>query len=146
MGELRNRYLNRDGGYTRVMLTEPKNTYDQAESAVLEFVDGPKDSRFMMTAKTVARDRLLGRQPTPITSHNVAKVTRYRGQQDFQDMVRRFMLLATSSDPDAETPSLASEAARAAEQETAAAQRITSQLKPETRLDDKADATNQPTR
>ncbi|KAK2612351.1 54S ribosomal protein L8, mitochondrial [Conoideocrella luteorostrata] len=94
-GELRNRYLTREGGYTRVTRTEPKNTYDQAESSILEFVDGPKDSRFMMTAKTLARDRLLGREPTALTLQNATKVTRFRGQKDLDDMVQRFMALET---------------------------------------------------
>ncbi|ODA80298.1 hypothetical protein RJ55_03256 [Drechmeria coniospora] len=97
-GELRNRYLAREGGYTRVVRTEPKNTYDQGESAILEFVDGPKDSRFMMTAKTLARDRLLGRQPTPVTNQNVKKVTQFRGQEDLEAMVQRFMAMQTSLD------------------------------------------------
>ena len=95
-GELRNRYLAREGGYTRVTRTEPKNAYDQGESAVLEFVDGPKDSRFMMTAKAIARDRVLGREPTPLTMKNARKVTQFRGEQDLEDMVRRFVALQTT--------------------------------------------------
>ncbi|KAG9254584.1 mitochondrial ribosomal protein YmL8 [Emericellopsis atlantica] len=91
-GELRNRYLTREGGYTRVVRTEPiKKKDDQAEAAILEFVDGPKDSRFMMTAKTVARDRLLRRAPTSVTAINVKKVTQFRGTQPFEDMVQRFL-------------------------------------------------------
>lgn len=78
------------------MRTEPKNTYDQGESSILEFVDGPKDSRFMMTAKTIARDRLLGREPTPVTLQNIKKVTQFRGEKDLDDMVQRFMTLQTS--------------------------------------------------
>jgi large subunit ribosomal protein L17 len=94
-GELRQRYLNREGGYTRVVRTEPKNTYDQGESAILEFVDGPRDSRFMITAKAVARDRLEGRDTTPVTAKNIQKVTQFRGKEDFEAMVRRFMVLNT---------------------------------------------------
>lgn len=75
--------------------TEPKNTYDQGESAILELVDGPKDSRFMMTAKTVARDRMLGRQATPLTRQNIKKVTQFRGEEDLENMVQRFMALET---------------------------------------------------
>lgn len=97
MGELRTRYLTREGGYTRVVRTEPKNTYDQGESAILEFVDGPKDSRFMMTAKTVARDRALGRVPTAVTNLNVKKVTAFRGKDEFETMVQRFMGLETTT-------------------------------------------------
>ncbi|KAF5230382.1 hypothetical protein FANTH_13871, partial [Fusarium anthophilum] len=86
LGELRNRYLTREGGYTRVVRTESKNTYDQGESAILEFVDGPKDSRFMMTAKTVARDRMLGQEHTPVTRTNIKKVTQFRGEVPFEEM------------------------------------------------------------
>ncbi|KAG5960684.1 hypothetical protein E4U13_001190 [Claviceps humidiphila] len=99
-GELRERYLARDGGYTRVTRTEPKNTYDQSESSILEFVDGPRDSRFMMTAKTLARDRLTGRQPTPLTMHNAKKVTAFRGQADLDAMVKRFEELLQKKTPD----------------------------------------------
>ncbi|KAH8699734.1 ribosomal protein L17 [Ilyonectria robusta] len=92
-GELRQRYLPREGGYTRVVRTESKNTYDQGESAILEFVDGPKDSRFMMTAKTVARDRMLGNDHTPVTRLNIKKVTQFRGKDDFEAMVQKFIAL-----------------------------------------------------
>ena len=77
------------------MRTEPKNTYDQGESAILELVDGPKDSRFMMTAKAVARDRLLGKESTPVTQQNVKKVTQFRGEEDLEAMIQRFMELKT---------------------------------------------------
>lgn len=89
--------MSRDGGYTRVVRTEPKNTYDQGESAVLELVDGPKDSRFMMTAKALARDRTLGQKSTPLTLQNAQKVTRFRqrGDEALEAMVQRFMALQT---------------------------------------------------
>ncbi|KAG6039688.1 hypothetical protein E4U41_002259 [Claviceps citrina] len=99
LGELRQRYLTREGGYTRVTRTEPKNTYDQAESSILEFVDGPKDSRFMMTAKTIARDRLLSRPSTALTLQNAKKVTQFRGQKDLDDMVERFVALQAGETP-----------------------------------------------
>ncbi|WZH43564.1 ribosomal protein L17 [Fusarium acuminatum] len=98
LGELRTRYLTREGGYTRVVRTESKNTYDQGESAILEFVDGPKDSRFMMTAKTVARDRMLGKDHTPVTRTNIKKVTQFRGEDPFEEMVKKFMILKTNED------------------------------------------------
>ncbi|KAI1258654.1 ribosomal protein L17 [Xylariaceae sp. FL1019] len=91
-GELRSRYLERPGGYTRVLRTEPKDTYDQGESAILEFVDGPKDMRFAMTAAAVARDRRLGKPShNELTQLNMAKVTRYRpdGKNAFETMVDR---------------------------------------------------------
>jgi hypothetical protein len=53
----------------------------------------------MMTAKTVARDRLLGRQATPVTQINVKKVTQFRGESAFEDMVRRFMTMSTEESP-----------------------------------------------
>ncbi|KAI0412248.1 ribosomal protein L17 [Xylaria grammica] len=88
-GELRTRYQNRPGGYTRVLRTEPKSTYDQGASAILEFVDGPKDLRFAMTAAAVARDRALGRESNELTLKNRFKVLRYRdnGEKTFNDMV-----------------------------------------------------------
>jgi len=97
--ELRERYQNREGGYTRVTRTDNINSYDQAEYAVLEFVDGPRDSRFMMTAMAVARDRVQGRESNELTKQNVNKVTRFRGgaqepgsgMQEFEDMVARLM-------------------------------------------------------
>ena len=84
--------MNRDGGYTRVVRTEPMNKFDQAESAILEFVDGARDSRFMLIAKTVARDRLAGREHTDMTLHNLKKVTQFRGEEEFEAMVKRYMV------------------------------------------------------
>lgn len=106
-GELRQRYQNREGGYTRVVRTEPRNNYDQAETSILELVDGPKDSRFMMTAKTVARDRLLGRQTTPVTAVNIKKVTQFRGEGPFEEMVKRFMMRSTEEPDEPDEPTLA---------------------------------------
>ncbi|CCF35971.1 ribosomal protein L17 [Colletotrichum higginsianum] len=96
-GELRQRYTERPGGYTRVLRTEPRNTYDQAPSAILELVDGPRDARFMMTAKAVAFDKDSGKRHTELTMKNVAKVTRYRkdGKTAFDDMVASFRGLKT---------------------------------------------------
>jgi hypothetical protein len=75
-----------------VLRTEPKSTYDQGASAILEFVDGPKDLRFAMTAAAVARDRALNRPSNELTLLNKAKVVRYRGEggeKAFDDMVRK---------------------------------------------------------
>ncbi|KAL7823255.1 putative ribosomal protein YmL8 [Trichoderma gracile] len=128
-GELRNRYLTREGGYTRVVRTEPKNTYDQGESAILEFVDGKKDSRFMMTAKTLARDRLLGRPSTPVTLQNVKKVTKFRDEKELEDMVQRFMILSTEGGAAGEAQS--AESAKLAEKEGAAAGAMAEDIVPE---------------
>ncbi|KAK9445639.1 Ribosomal protein L17 [Metarhizium brunneum] len=127
-GELRNRYLTREGGYTRVVRTEPKNTYDQGESSILEFVDGPKDSRFMMTAKTIARDRLLGRESTPVTAQNIKKVTQFRGEKDLEAMVQRFLALQTS-DVAAAEEGHSEEAARIAGEESSRAQELAAEVK-----------------
>lgn len=127
-GELRNRYLLREGGYTRVTRTEPKNPFDQAESAILEFVDGPKDSRFMMTAKALARDRSLGRQSTPLTLQNAKKVTQFRGEKDLEAMVQRFVLLQTS---DALEEKDSAEAAQMAARERTKVQGLAQDLTPE---------------
>ncbi|KAK1774165.1 ribosomal protein L17 [Copromyces sp. CBS 386.78] len=90
-GEIRERYANRPGGYTRVLRTEPKDTYSQAPSAILELVDGPKDMRFAMTAATVARDREQKTESTELTRKNMEKVTRFRkdGMRAFEDMVAK---------------------------------------------------------
>ncbi|KAJ6036113.1 54S ribosomal protein L8 [Penicillium herquei] len=97
-GPLRERYAERPGGYTRVLRVEPKQKYeffsvakgnksavpirkphDQAPSAILELVDGPKDMRFAMTARTVARQRERGiEELNDLTTLNVNKVTRFR--------------------------------------------------------------------
>lgn len=88
-GELRERYLARPGGYTRVLRTEPKDRGDQAPSAILELVDGQRDMRFAMTAATVARDEVLGRDSSHITKMNVKKLTAFRqdGDAEFRALV-----------------------------------------------------------
>ncbi|KAL8696258.1 MAG: hypothetical protein Q9201_007748 [Fulgogasparrea decipioides] len=97
---LRQRYLNRPGGYTRVLRIEPMNKHhDQAPSAILELVDGPRDMRFSMTAKTLVRERKRedgegggdGSGVREITAENVRKVTRFRknGVEKLEEMVRR---------------------------------------------------------
>ncbi|CAK7213298.1 54S ribosomal protein L8, mitochondrial [Sporothrix curviconia] len=96
-GTLKTRYADRPGGYTRVLRTEPKKN-DQAQSAVLEFVDSPKDMRFAMTAAIVARDRELGREHSELTQRNRSKVTRFRkhGDAAFEAMVERTQRLRLS--------------------------------------------------
>ncbi|KAK6351718.1 hypothetical protein TWF718_004865 [Orbilia javanica] len=91
-GQIRERYANRDGGYTRVLHIEPYNG-DAAPSAILELVDGPKDMRFAMTAKAVARNTYEGTPVHPITKKNIEKVTRFRtnGKEEFQQTVKYFV-------------------------------------------------------
>lgn len=75
--ELATRYRERPGGYTRV-LRIPDRKGDKAASAVLELVDGPKDVRFALTAKTIARNRVLDQPLNNLTLRNLGKVTKFR--------------------------------------------------------------------
>lgn len=88
--ELATRYKERPGGYTRV-LRIPDRKGDKAAAAVLELVDGPKDVRFEITAKTIARNRVLDTPMTELTMKNLAKVTRYRkdGQSSLEALVTK---------------------------------------------------------
>ncbi|BAE61032.1 ribosomal protein L17 [Aspergillus flavus] len=93
-GPLRERYAERPGGYTRVLRVEPKKD-DQAPSAILELVDGPKDMRFAMTARTVARQRSQGLDTlNELTRLNVQKVTRFRkdGIDDLEREIKKLEL------------------------------------------------------
>ncbi|KAE8138334.1 ribosomal protein L17 [Aspergillus pseudotamarii] len=93
-GPLRERYAERPGGYTRVLRVEPKKD-DQAPSAILELVDGPKDMRFAMTARTVARQRAQGQDTlNELTRLNVQKVTRFRkdGIDDLEQEIKKLEL------------------------------------------------------
>jgi len=89
-GPLRERYASRPGGYTRVLRVEPKED-DQAPSAILELVDGPKDMRFMMTARTLARLKKEDKEINEITQKNIEKVTRFRkdGNVVLENVVER---------------------------------------------------------
>ena len=114
--ELRERYLARPGGYTRVLRTAPKSTYDQAPSAILEFVDGPKDMRYHMTAAAVAKDTLAGQTPTKVTLLNKKKVLQFRGanaKQEFNKMVERMKGLRLYTGPKAPPAAAAAEKTKA---------------------------------
>jgi large subunit ribosomal protein L17 len=91
-GPIRERYASRPGGYTRVLRVEPLKE-DQAESAILELVDGPRDLRFAMTAKTLANTPKT-KQFNQRTAENVRKVTRFRenGVETLQAMVERMRI------------------------------------------------------
>lgn len=93
-GPLAARYAQRNGGFTRVLRTEPLKE-DQAPSAILELVDGPKDMRFALTARTIARAQANGHAINDMTAANIAKVTRYRknGERELQEMVKKFASL-----------------------------------------------------
>lgn len=110
-GPLRERYAQRPGGYTRVLRVEPKKA-DQAPSAILELVDGPKDMRFHLTARSVARQQAQGLDTLgEITTMNVRKVTQFRkdGVEDLEGAIKRLEL------QDGKTQPAASEAAEIVE-------------------------------
>lgn len=64
---------------------------DQAPSAILELVDGPKDMRFAMTAATIARCAKEDKDLNEITLINIKKVTRFRkdGEIELEKMVEK---------------------------------------------------------
>jgi hypothetical protein len=66
---------------------------DQAESAILELVDGPKDMRFALTAKTLAAIP-EGKKMNEITARNVTKVTKFRenGIDDLRSMIEKMRI------------------------------------------------------
>lgn len=90
-GEIRERYLSRPGGYTRVLRIEPIKE-DQAPSAILQLVDGPKDMRFAMTARTLAHIRNEGKEVNDLTAMNIRKVTQFRqnGEGELEELVEKF--------------------------------------------------------
>lgn len=98
-GPLRERYANRPGGYTRVLRIEPIKE-DQAPSAILELVDGPKDMRFAMTARTIAKAQVAGKAINDMTAANIHKVTRYRptADADLAEMVDKFAEMDAKGD------------------------------------------------
>ena len=98
-GPLRTRYLERPGGYTRVLRIEPIKE-DQAPSAILELVDGPKDMRFALTAKTIANLREKDHDINDMTAANIQKVTRYRpnAENELEEMVNKFRKLHAEGD------------------------------------------------
>lgn len=98
-GEFRERYADRAGGYTRVLLLDPVKE-DQARSALLELVDGSRDMRFALTARTIARIREKGQEINHATADNIRKVTRYRqnGEDALEELVQKFQKLAADGD------------------------------------------------
>ncbi|KAF2740656.1 ribosomal protein L17 [Polyplosphaeria fusca] len=99
-GPIRERYLERPGGYTRVLRIEPIKE-DQAESAILELVDGPKDMRFAMTAKTLARISNKQHRMNEVTAKNVKKVTQFRkdGMDELRSLVEKMQVTSFGGVP-----------------------------------------------
>ncbi|KAJ5420167.1 hypothetical protein N7465_002686 [Penicillium sp. CMV-2018d] len=106
-GPLRERYADRPGGYTRVLRKGDKNAIREpkpqvkAPTAILELVDGPKDMRFAMTARTVAREREQGRDLVhALTRLNVKKVTQFRkdGVEVLEEAIAKLSLAKKQND------------------------------------------------
>ncbi|ETI23600.1 ribosomal protein L17 [Cladophialophora carrionii CBS 160.54] len=89
-GELRERYADRPGGYTRVLRQEAIRD-DAGPSAILSLVDGPRDMRFSMTAKAIVRQRKENLDLNEMMLANMRKVTRFRinGEQALDEEVQR---------------------------------------------------------
>jgi hypothetical protein len=75
-----------------VLRVEPKKE-DQAPSAILEFVDGPRDMRFHLAARTLAYRMRRDLPMNDVTRLNVRKATRYRpdGVEELRLLVREFV-------------------------------------------------------
>lgn len=73
---------------------------DQAASAILELVDGPKDMRFAMTARTIAKAQADGKSINDMTAANIHKVTRFRpsAEKDLDEMVSKFAEMEAAGD------------------------------------------------
>jgi ribosomal protein L17 len=91
-GELRQRYMDRRCGYTRVLRIEPKKE-DQAPSAILEFVDGPRDMKFLLTARTLAYRMRNNLPMNELTALNIKKVTQGRenGIEELRGLVAKMV-------------------------------------------------------
>lgn len=108
--ELAQRYANRPGGYTRILLHGNRKG-DHAPRAILELVDNPFDLRMQMTARTLAKevydhitkyggdDILTGRQFdlanmeqdtrfNHVTRENMTKVVQYGGMEAREKLAR----------------------------------------------------------
>ena len=99
------RYANRKHGCTRVLHCEPKKE-DQARSAILELVDGPKDIRFALTAKTLAY-RMRNNMPmNHVTQLNVRKVCQGRpnGEEELRELTAKWIRVGKEFDETVQLP------------------------------------------
>lgn len=76
------------------MLRTESDQNDAAQSAILSLIDGPRDMRFAMTAKALARHQTEGSPMTELTALNMHKVTRFRedGEAELEAEVKRLTL------------------------------------------------------
>mgnify|MGYP003363188465 CR=1 FL=1 len=89
MGELKERYKDRNSGFTRILKLEPR-IGDNSPQVILELVDnGVREMKFWYIAKVVARLELQGSPLDPLTEKNVKDLLLYRkdGQAEFRKTV-----------------------------------------------------------
>lgn len=99
-GTLAERYADRPGGYTRIQRFG-KRPGDNAPVAILSLVDGPRDLKFEMAARAVARESLVLFRDTeevatsddprlhPRTRRAVERVLKYRGEKGETDFEQK---------------------------------------------------------
>ncbi|KAH3686718.1 hypothetical protein WICPIJ_002298 [Wickerhamomyces pijperi] len=92
-GELKDRYANRVGGFTRVLRLEPR-IGDNAPQSIVELVDGGREMKFWLTARIVARLEQQGLEVDDLTKFNVEQLTKLRanGPEEFRTLVERMKL------------------------------------------------------
>jgi hypothetical protein len=98
---LAERYKNRPGGYTRISKLPPRYG-DNSPLAILELVDGKRDMLFSMTARRVARSRILGTKwLSQETRDDIHRLFQFGGQsrvQAFEEEVERQKVLLEKED------------------------------------------------
>lgn len=89
-GELKDRYANRAGGFTRVLRLEPR-LGDNAPQSIVELVDGGREMKFWLTARIVARLEQQGLEIDELTKFNVQQLIklRHNGEEEFRTLVER---------------------------------------------------------
>lgn len=97
---LRDRYINRPGGYTRIHKFGNRQG-DNAPQAILELVDNPRDLKLEMTAKAIGWDilaRKLGDtngEPGPVDVEEVAKTVQLHSARNQETPQRTYLRALT---------------------------------------------------